>query len=196
MQLIKKIFKENGLTLIELLVATLIGTLVFMVLFYVSFTIQENINISSGILGITESGRLATSYISNDARQAKLLTSYSSYSTNNTTLVLEIPVANTSGTIIGSDMIVYALDSADPTKLRRIVYATAGSPRSDSNKIVAEDVDTLLFSSYGTGLSSIASPGTVKLLTMKIITKTNAAGVVRVNEIITSASLRNKKISY
>ena len=188
--------KESGLTLIELLVATLIGTLVFLVLFYVSFSIQENINISSGILGITESGRLAVSHITNDARQAKLLTSYGSYSTTNTSIVLEVPVTNMSGTIIGSDMIIYTLDSADPTKLRRIVYTTTGSPRSDSSNIIAEGVDTLLFSSYGTGLSSVASLGSVKLLTIKIVTKKTAAGINRVNEIRTSASLRNKKISY
>ncbi len=191
----KKI-KESGLTFIELLVATLIGTLVFLVLFYASFSIQENINISSGILGITETGRLAVNYISNDVRQAKLLTSYGPYSTGNTTIVLEVPVADDNGTIIGSDMIIYTLDAVDSTKLRRIIYATAGSPRSDSSNIIAEGVDTLLFSSYGTGLSSIANPGSVKLLTIKIITKKTAAGVSRTNEIITSASLRNKKISY
>src|SRR3990167_7853382 len=121
----KNEIKESGLTFIELLVATLIGTLVFMVLFYVSFTIQDNINISSGILGITETGRLAVSHITNDARQAKLLTSYGSYSTTDTSIVLEVPVADTNGTIIGSDMIIYTLDAADATKLRRIVYATA-----------------------------------------------------------------------
>ena len=192
----KKIRGESGLTFTELLVATLIGTLVFLVLFYVSFTIQENINVSSGILGITETGRLAVSYITNDVRQAKLLTSYGSYSTTDTSIVLEVPVADTNGTIIGSDMIIYTLDAADATKLRRIVYATAGSSKSDSSNIIAKDVDTLLFSSDGTGLSSVASLSAVKILTIKIITKRTVAGVSRVNEIITSASLRNKTTSY
>ncbi len=69
--------RENGFTILEVLVATMISTLTFMVLFCASFTIQDNINISSGILGITETSRFVVNRISNDIREAKVIrTSY------------------------------------------------------------------------------------------------------------------------
>lgn len=186
---------KSGLTILELLVATLIGSLTFLVLFCVSFTIQDSINISGGILGITETGRFAISRISNDIREAETVkSSYSSYTSGDTTLVLEIPVANTSGTVTGYDIVIYTLDAADPTKLRYIVYATAGSTREDVSEIIAEDVKTLLFSSNGVSLSSVADKNTVKILTVKIEVAKAVMGLERLNEATTSASLRNKSI--
>jgi len=186
---------KSGLTILELLVATLIGTLTFLVLFYVSFTIQDSINISSGILGITETGRFAVSRISNDTREAKAVkSSYGSYSSNDTTLILEIPVVNVNGTVTGYDTVIYALDAGDPTKLRHVVYASAGSSRQNISEIIAEDIKTLLFSSGGAGLSSVTYKNAIRILTVKITVAKTIVGLERLNEVTTSASLRNRKI--
>ncbi|MDD5680488.1 MAG: hypothetical protein PHI59_04525 [Candidatus Omnitrophica bacterium] len=186
--------KNYGLTLVELLVATFVGMLTFSVLFYVSFTIQNSITVSSGILGITETGRFTIDRISNDIREAKeVKSSYGSYVSGDATLVLEIPVANISGVVTGFDTVIYALDSGDPTKLRHIVYATAGSARKDTSEIVTENVKNLLFSSGGTELSSITYKNAVKTLSVKITTAKIAMGFERINEVTTSVSLRNKK---
>lgn len=189
--------KSRSLTLIELLIATLIGALTFLVLFCVSFTIQENIRVSSGILGLTETGRLAIDRISTDLRQAKtVLSSYGAYTTGDATLILEIPVANSSGTVIGSDIVVYTLDPEDSTKLRQIVIATAGSPRTNLSEIVAKNIKNqgLGFYSNGTLLSAISNKSTIKIITVKIVTSKILVGTERLNEIATAASMRNRKI--
>jgi type II secretory pathway pseudopilin PulG len=189
--------RSRSFTLIELLIATLIGALTFLVLFCVSFTIQENIRVSSGILGLTETGRLAIDRISTDLRQAKaVLSSYGAYTTGDATLILDIPVANSSGTITGSDIVVYTIDSGDSTKLRQIVITTAGSPRTNLSEIVAKNIKNqgLNFYSNGTPLSAVSNKSAIKIVTVKIVTSKVLVGTERLNEAATAASMRNKKI--
>lgn len=185
---------KYGLTIVELLVATFIGMLAFLVLFYVSLTIQNNINVSSGILGIAQTGRFAVNWMIRDIREAnEVKSSYSTYNTDNTTLIIGIPVADINGTIIGDDIVIYALDATDSTKLRRIVYAIPGSTRQNASEIIAKDIRILLFSSSGTALSSITNKSTIKVVTVKVTTAKTVMGLERMNEIITSSALRNKK---
>ena len=192
---------KKGITIIELLVASAISLLAFAVLFYIAFTIQDNIGITSGILGISEKGRFAINRISKDVRESKsVIFSYAAYSTSDNVIILQVPSIDGSGDMIDPDndfdIIIYTLDSTDPEKLLRIIDAneSAGSSRVDTSETVTENIDTLLFSSQGTGLFSIADKASIKTITIKIITKTTLPGLDRQNETITSASLRNKKI--
>ena len=184
----------TGLTMVELLVATFIGMLAFLVLFYVSLTIQNNISIGSGILDITQTGRFAANWMMRDIREAnEVKSSYSTYSSDNTTLIINIPVTDINGTIIGYDTVIYTLDTPALTKLRRIVYAVPGSSRVNASEIIAQDIKSLAFSSNGTMLSSVTNKSTIKVLTMDVTTAKIIMGVERLNEVIVSSSLRNKK---
>jgi Tfp pilus assembly protein PilW len=187
--------RKSGFTITELLVAAIIFALTFAVLFYASISIQDNMAINSGILSITEAGCFALSRISDDIREAETVKSYySSYAGGDAVLILEVPFTNSAGQVAGYDTVIYALDASDPSKLRRMVYAAPGSPRKAASEIVAEGVKTLQFSSGGTALSSVAYISAVKTVTVKIETAKTVAGVERLNEMVTSASLRNKKI--
>ncbi len=195
---IKKI-KKIGLTLVELMIANVLALLAIASLFYASITIQKNMNITSEILGISEEGRLAINHISRDAREARLvLSSHSPYATGDTTLILRVPSIDQYGDLINPDtyfdIIIYALDTGDPQKLLRIVDAHTASSREDTAELIAEKIDTLLFSSNGTGLSSVTDKGTVRTVTIEIITmSTQPIAPGRQNTIISSVSLRNKK---
>lgn len=200
---IKKSGFASGLTLIELMVANVIAVLAFTVLFYVAFTIQDNIGLTSGVLNISEKGRFAINSISKDVREAEsLISSFTknstTYTTDDDTIILEIPAIDTNGDIIldadndiaGYDKIIYELQSAALYRIIADKYST--SSRTVGSESITDDIDTLLFSSEGTDLSSVADMGSVNTITVKIKTATTVAGVGRENEVITSASLRNK----
>ena len=190
--------KTIGFTIAELMVAASIALMAFAVLFYISFTIQDDIGITSSVLGISEKGRLAIDRISKDTRKAKsVISSYGSYTSGNTTLILRIPSIDINGDIIDPktyfDTIIYTLDPGSPERLLYIVNANAASSRNNATEIVTQNVNTLLFSSNGTGLSSITDKASIITVTVKIITSTTAlAGSPRLNQITTSISLRNK----
>jgi len=190
--------KTIGFTIAELMVAASIALMAFAVLFYISFTIQDDIGITSSVLGISEKGRLAIDRISKDTRKAKsVISSYGSYTSGNTTLILRIPSIDINGDIIDPktyfDTIIYTLDPGSPERLLYIVNANAASSRNNATEIVTQNVNTLLFSSNGTGLSSITDKASIITVTVKIITSTTAlAGSPRLNQIPTSISCRNK----
>jgi len=186
--------KKSGHTIAELIVGSAIAILAFVVLFYISFTLQDNIDITSGVLGISERGRFAIDRISKHIREAKSIVSlHGAYSTDNDTIVLELPSINASGDVIDPDKyfdyVIYTLQSDN---ILRIVDANVASSRKNSTETVTGNVDTLLFSSQGVGLSSYADKSSINTVTVKIITRTISARFGRQNEIITSVSLRNK----
>lgn len=195
----KKI-KKSGLTLIELMVANVIAILAFMVLLSVSFSIQENIGITSGILGISEKGRFAINLISRDIREAKsIVSSHGTYSTDDDTIVLKVPsidrvTLDIKDPDIYSDYLIYTLESSEPEKLFRIVDAYPNTYREDIKETITEYINTLSFSSGGTGLSSVTDKQSIKTVTVRIVTTTTLPGLNRTNEITTSVSLRNKEI--
>ena len=91
---------NQGVSSVELSIAIAVALLTFAILFYVTFTLQTNVNIASGLLGMSEKGRLAVNYISQDIREAKAVrSSYGSYSTGGDTLILDVPSIDGSGNI-------------------------------------------------------------------------------------------------
>ena len=193
----KKIVKNSGFTIAEVIIVSAIALMTLAVLFYFSFTIQGNITATSGILAISEKGRFATNIISKDIREAQLvMSSYGKYTTGDTTIILKIPSIDINGDIIVPivrfDYIIYKLDPADPQRLLRIVYANPESSRDNATDIVTENVDGLLFSSEGEKLSSVSDKQVIKTVTTKITTKTTTLSFQRQHEIITSTSLRNR----
>ena len=192
---------KNGFTLIELAVASSVGLLALLVVFCVCFTIQDSIGLTTGILGIAETGRFAVNRISGDIRAAKsVIAFYDTYTTGDTTVILRIPSIDGNGNMIDPenvfDITIYTLDLADPAKLLRIVDPNPLSAREDLSETVAENIDTLLFSSDGAGLSYVPDKGTIKTVTASITTSESLMGSERTNEITTSISLRNKKIGH
>ena len=194
-------FRSRGFTIVELLIANFIAALAFVVLFYVAFTIQDNIGTTQGVLGISEKGRFAIDHISRDVREARaVLSSYSAYITDDDTIVLSLPAIDLNGNIIEPiiffDKIIYTLDPIDPETLLRIVVADSASSRNSDQEDITKNMFSIVFSSGGTGLSSVFDKGTIRTVGINIITTTVTAGVSRQNEIITSVSLRNKSLGY
>ncbi len=191
----KKINKD-ALTIVELMVANIIVVLTLAVVFYISLTIQQNIGITSEILGITEEGRFAVNRISRDIREAKsVIASHGAYTTTDTTVILKVPPIDMQGDVIAPstyfDIIIYTLDSSNPEELLRIVDANVSSARLNTSELIAEGIETLLFSSEGTGLSSVSDKTSIEIVTVELVTKTLLLNPERQNGIITSAFLRN-----
>jgi type II secretory pathway component PulJ len=104
--------------------------------------------------------RMALEWMSRDIRWAtRPINSRSSYATNTDELILEVPSVDSSGDVIDIettfDYIIYHLDGADPPNLQRTVDADTASSRSDETRTVANNVDSLNFSSGGSLLGSI-----------------------------------------
>lgn len=189
--------KKSGFTTIELMIAATVSLLAFAVFLYVSFTIQDNIAITSATLGISEKGRFAIDRISKDIREAEsVISSHGIYITDDDTIVLQVPSIDANGDIIDPDVyfdyIIFALDSTYPERLLRIVDAEAVSSRSNIAETVSQSIDTLSFSSEGAGLSYVTDKQSIKTVTVKIVTSAISGSSSRQNEIMTSASLRNK----
>jgi len=193
---------NRGFTIIEVAVAAVITLLVCSILFAISIGLRGNIGVANSTLLITERGRHAANRICMDIREATaLLGSHGGYVTDDDTIVLQVPSIDSNGEATDIynefDIIIYTPDPSDGSKLLRVVDAYDGvSQRSDLSENAGSTIDTLFFSSGGTGLSSIASKGDVKTVTVSIVTIASLTDIVNTKEIVTDATLRNKTTRY
>ncbi len=192
----------TGFSIIEVTVAIVITLLICAVIIAISIGLRGSIGVANSTLLITERGRHAANRICMDIREATaLLSSHGGYSTGDDTIVLQVPSIDSDGAATDIyndfDTIIYTLNPSDSSKLLRIVDAYDGvSQRVDLSEEAGSAIDTLLFSSNGTGLSSVASKGDVKTITVKIITIATLTDIVNTKEIVTDATLRNKTTRY
>ena len=155
--------KNNGFTITELAIATLVGMMAFTVLFYISFTLQDNIRITSEILRINENGRNIVSILSRDIREAKsTLSSFSTYSSDASTLILRTPsikdssgelLTTMSGAISSYDILIYTINPSDSEQLIRHTFASVGSYRNSGIETVAKKIQTFTVSDFSESVS-------------------------------------------
>jgi len=174
----KKIFRyklsgsRSGFTLVELLLSLGVASILLAVIMSMSVSSQQLFALGSVFSDIHAEVRISMDYMKRDIMGAtRMMNSYGGYTTTSSSIILEIPSVDVNGNVIDInndfDYITYALNSGDPTQLDRIIDASASSSRADETQIFARNVDTLLFSSGGTVLSSI---GDVSGLTQVDIT--------------------------
>jgi type II secretory pathway component PulJ len=171
----KKIFCRNkkrfssGHSLVELMIA--IGILVFIGLgiFMYSMVAQNDIKkITTSSVSLKEA-RIALEYIKRDMASAKMIAdSYSTYSTGNSSIVMEYYQLDSNLHPITStwpatpDYIVYYVSNGN---LYRKVFPYSGSSRQpfctgSNDPPIAKNISNLMFSYNGTNLGSIGNKST------------------------------------
>ncbi len=178
MILSKKWFSNfRGLTIVELLIA---GSLIAAVGAIMVMIFVQN----SGVL-LKQQAKVSQGLNANDAhaeiteviRQASAVaTSYSSYTSNGTTLVLKLASYNGQGTLINDtyDYAVFKRDATNSAILRKQIFPNASSSRSAESEVLAKDVSNLTFIYYDNN-KSVVTPANATIIDFTI-NLTTAAG--------------------
>ena len=161
---------------------------------------QQNFVVSGTFAEVHGNARLAMDWMSNDLRWTTALVSSKTinsqnYTTGTTQIILNIPAIDGSGNVLSgvSDYIVYHLDPNDATILQRTIDADATSSRTDGTRTIANNIQSLAFSSGGTALSSVGNVTTVSSVGIAVTTDKTALIGKGVNEVLNSIiKLRNK----
>lgn len=140
-----------GFSLIETLIvvgaSTIIGTLLITLFLHNNSLFHDQSVKTSQNLSAND----AYAQISDAIRQASAIAaSYNApplYTTNSSTLVLQLPAINSSGAVIANiyDHIVIARDTQRPDHLREMIFPNAQSARATLNQIIAKDVSSIQF---------------------------------------------------
>ena len=167
--------RNNGFTLVEFNVAAAISLITLTAVLALYLFSWRNFAIGNALLDVYSSSRNASGWLTRDIRCAAMVdSSYTSggitYTTTDNSIVLLVPSIdklNPPNILSGcSDHIIYQLNGSD---LRRIViiddrFKDPGnidyfnkSGRSEDNRIIANNCESLTFSSNGVGLSLIAN---------------------------------------
>jgi prepilin-type N-terminal cleavage/methylation domain-containing protein len=150
---------SRGFTLIEMLIGLLIMSIMVMGLLSLYSKGQAqfmNENIQGDIL---ESNRYPMAWLARDVKSAtQVATSWTTYTTSASTLVLQIPSVDANGLIIDVtsqfDYVIYQLSNL---KLQRIVDAGTGSARADGSRYLATDVTGLALAFYDASDATLSS---------------------------------------
>ncbi|MGA2587459.1 MAG: prepilin-type N-terminal cleavage/methylation domain-containing protein [Candidatus Aminicenantales bacterium] len=151
--------RSRGFTLLEMLIGLLIMSIMVMGLLSLYSKGQTqfmNENIQADIL---ESSRYPMAWLARDVKSAtQVATSWLTYTTSASTLVLQIPSVDANGLIIDVaskfDYVIYQLSSL---KLQRIVDAGTGSARVDGSRYLATDVTGLVLAFYDASDATLSS---------------------------------------
>jgi len=179
--------KEQGFTVVELLVALPIVVAVAFFLAYLVGYQYKMYNTQSAELAINADARRALDEIDGYVRQANRVASdYSSYATGPQTLVLQLPAVDGSGqaiTGVYDNLAVYLSD----TTLVSQLFAGAGSSRQASTKNLASNVDTANFSfTYDNASYALVTQVQTNLSLLQ-----NYGGQTRAISVSSKATLRN-----
>jgi len=150
-----------GFTLVEILFAGIIGLVLMRMTMILYVKVNNSMLVGMTLAEINSDARLSMDRIVRDVRWATQLEANRSidgenYTTGDNELIIKIPSIDTNGKFIPNtfDYVVYALDTADPTQLRKIVDPDGASSRNSLNQIIANNLNTFSLSSEGTDLSS------------------------------------------
>jgi len=152
--------------------AAMVGAAVLGMIMVLYVGANNNMTLGMSLAQVNSDGRLAMDRMVRDVRWARQLVSSrtvsgSNYITGDDEIIIQIPSIDSGGTAIDStyDYVVYALlETSDTVQLRRIVDPNAASSRSNLNQVIAQNINSILFSSGGTGLSSVGSLSSVTAL--------------------------------
>jgi len=177
--------KDYGHTLVELLIAVALLVLVGLGVFLYSITAQTNIKKTIAKTISLNQANIAAEFFNKDAIAAKkVVSSYSTYTTSNTCIILALYPVDSAGNvhICAScetstpkhyDYIIYSLVGND---LQRIIIPnTAGisTRRTLTSMIVAKNIsNSVLFSYEGTDLGSVGDLSVVDNITFTVSVST------------------------
>ena len=193
---------REGFTLVEVIFAALIGMIALGVVMSLFIGSQKAFYVGNAFLHIHRNARLALDRIIKDAKGATgVVDNWNGYTTSTDCLVLQVPSIDADGDIIDidahHDYIVYRLYSSGdkPAELWRIMNAKTGhSKRADENRVIANNISSLTFSSGGTELSNIADVTVLTNINVAATTEIEVRGAEKVREFLNSAvELRNKQ---
>jgi prepilin-type N-terminal cleavage/methylation domain-containing protein len=190
---------RRGFSLIELMMVT---TATVMICTAVSTTYvgshriyQQGETFSEVHSGI----RMALDWMSRDIKWAtRMMNSKNGYYTGTDELVLEVPSIDGDGNIINIDedydYIIYHLDGQDASnvKLMRTLDASTASARNDETRVIAKNLNSLVFSSDGMLLGSISDVTTLAEVVIELsAAKPVSGGTIHNEQRSTVIELRN-----
>jgi prepilin-type N-terminal cleavage/methylation domain-containing protein len=193
----------KGLTLIELLIVVAISAVIMIALLSLYMEGQKYFFNEDAKADAIEDSRFPMTWISRDLREAlQVVASHGSYSTDENTVVLEVPSIDpgTGALMTGSqDYIIYRRNPNYPEKLERIIVAAPGTGRQDRTRVMADAVNAFGLTYYKqdgiTPATTITDTFIVDITlssSMKGIQRTNQPYVEALN---TRVRLRNKAVS-
>ena len=197
------IFQRSGMsagfTLIEAMFTFITGLVIVGVIMVLYVGVNNSMTVGMALAEINSDARLGMDRIVRDVRWATQLEVNRTidginYTTGDDELVMEIPSIDSDGKFILNtyDYVVYALDTADSTKLRKIVDPDIASSRSSLNQIIANNLNSFSLSSEGTALSSVGNVSSVPSVEVSINVNKTPLQNKTVSETITSnVELRN-----
>jgi len=159
----KMIFLK-GTTLIEVIMASALGTIILSSILVLHMLVRENFIIGSTALEIHSGARTAIDRVSRDIRRANRLVATrtfggTAYTTNNRTIILEIPSIDSNGDIIQGQYDYIAYRSRLGI-LEKAVEATAPSTSvvfNGTTQTITPNLKNFRLSSGGTGLTGMAN---------------------------------------
>ena len=192
----------GGFTITELLSVSVI-LVIFFAAFFGSYSVLRHQTYQQGnFYDADRSVRFAVDRVARDVNEAlSVVASYGTYNTGDNTLVLALPGINTNGepTNIETDFdrVIYRLDPGDSTVFQRILSLDASSQRNggnDATQVVSREVQNILFSSGGTGLSQISVVNTLKRINFSISARKTLRGGAQTQTagLDSDMTLRNK----
>jgi len=187
--------KWTGFTLVELLVAMTIFTILSAVIVAAYIGAQRSFVTGAALLDLQSQTRQSINWLRRDIKWAILIdSSHGSYTTSDNELILVLPSIDTAHNLTGTvDYVTYHLNSSDPAILERIVESNATSTgRPSGTFTIARDVNSLNFSSGGTGLSGIGMLQSVREITVNLNTARTVLGGRQVqSNVETTILMRN-----
>lgn len=166
--------KKNGFGLIEAIITIGILAAISAVLIESYLKSQSTFDIQTSKATLQTATRNALDSINNWVKlSSSVISSYTndsqSYTTNNTTLILEVPAIDANQNIISGiyDYVVFKPDATYPHELKEIVYPASESARTAKNRIVNQKLQTLGFIYYNSSNNEITQnyEETVKIKT-------------------------------
>lgn len=159
---------KKAFTLVELLITTSILFVVMAIVVVVTISLNKDYDILMAYLTSHLKGREVIDALSKDCRMAaRVMDSYSTYTTTDSSIVFKVPSLDSAGNIIDVnrvfDYIIYRMLGGN---LWKIVIPSAGSAREPENGIFKEAIESLRIESNGTPLSQIPHKSTITRITI------------------------------
>ncbi len=190
---------KKGYTLSEVLISVTIGIILLGALLMIQLLGRNTFDLSVAFVDVNSKAKTAMDWMSKDIHWANQLAAsrtidVEEYTTGDDELIMEIPAINPSGDILEdvNDYIVYYRDSTDSRILKRTMDANAASSRVNGTRVIANNVNTLNFSSSGAGLSSLADVTAVTKVEIFLSTQGSSGLQTLTEQFNTDVELRNR----
>lgn len=159
---------RRGFTLIELMVSVSILIVMLLVSVSVTIALNKDFKILLGYLSSSLKGREVIDAVSKDLRIAvRVMDSYASYTTTDSSIVLKVPSIDASGQIIDVDAdfdyVIYYISGGD---LRKVVLPDPDSSRPPYNAIFKKGIESIRMEADGTPLSGVAHKSIITTVTI------------------------------